>query len=174
MGFWWKRSHWICDLYTVFTICIGQVCSEGIGMSCENGWVWQLSSWQALRITWTFRSCGNDIEFSINVEYNSWWLVVNRIILQGFFYPRWCRDLSIKSIAQFLGITCTITWIAWSWCFTPRSISSVLLSVLWLWRLQVWPDVWIVWWWGSWPFWKDTLWIWVNGKKTLKWGGVGV
>lgn len=81
------------------------------------------------------------------------WLVA-AIVLQSFLYPRWCRDSSINSSAQFLGIT----WIAVG-CFTPRSISSVLLSVLWLWHWQVWLDVWIVWW-GLRPGWEDTLWIW--------------
>ena len=106
----------------------------------------------------TFRSCMTDIEFSISVEYNGWWLVVHPIVLQRFLYARWCRDSSINSSAQFLGITCIITWIAVG-RFTPRSISSVLLSALWLWRWQVWLDVWIDWWWGSRPCWEDTLWI---------------
>lgn len=53
-----------------------------------------------------------DIEFSINVEYNGWWLVVHPIVLQCFLYPRRCIDSSINSCAQFLGITCIITWIA--------------------------------------------------------------
>ena len=50
----------------------------------------------------TFRSCGTDIEFSINVEYNGWWLAVHPIALQSCYIPDGVGILPSTVVLNFL------------------------------------------------------------------------